>query len=112
MATHDINRENPWPWLDPFNEGAAEFFNGRDDDAAALERHVLSGAASVLFGKSGLGKTSLLQAGLFPRLRRLRLLPVLVRLAHGDDAPAALDQIHAVAGVVLVVDQFVGGHML
>ncbi|MBL8373998.1 MAG: hypothetical protein JNL91_05365, partial [Candidatus Accumulibacter sp.] len=95
MATHDINRENPWPWLDPFNEGAAEFFNGRDDDAAALERHVLSGAANVLFGKSGLGKTSLLQAGLFPRLRRLRLLPVLVRLAHGDDAPAALDQIHA-----------------
>lgn len=94
MNTRQIDRENPWPWLEPFDEAAAEFFNGRDDDAHALERYLLSGPASVLFGKSGLGKTSLLQAGLFPRLRRQRLLPVLVRLGHGDEAPAALAQIH------------------
>lgn len=48
----------------------------------------------MLFSKSGLGKTSLLQAGLFPRLRRQHLLPVLVRLNHDADAPSALDQIH------------------
>ena len=33
----------------------------------------------VLFGRSGLGKTSLLNAGIFPRLRERRLLPVYVR---------------------------------
>ncbi|MDS4014332.1 MAG: hypothetical protein RKP46_08240, partial [Candidatus Accumulibacter sp.] len=94
MRARQIDRENPWPWLEPFDEAAAAFFNGRDDDSLALERYLLSGPASVLFGKSGLGKTSLLQAGLFPRLRRQRLLPVLVRLDHGDEAPAALAQIH------------------
>ena len=35
---------------------------------------------TVLFGQSGLGKTSLLQAGLFPRLREAQALPVAVRL--------------------------------
>ena len=35
----------------------------------------------VLFGKSGLGKTSLLQAGVFPRLRAEGVFPIPVRLA-------------------------------
>ncbi|HOX60081.1 MAG TPA: hypothetical protein PLC99_24660 [Verrucomicrobiota bacterium] len=93
MATPVIDTNNPWPWLDPFTENAQAFFNGRDDDSAALERCVVSGTATVLFGKSGLGKTSLLQAGLFPRLRKAGLLPVLVRLAHGVDSPPAAAQI-------------------
>jgi len=96
MRTRQINRENHWPWLEPFDEAAAEFFNGRDDDAVAVERYLLSGPAGVLFGKSGLGKTSLLQAGPIPRLRCQRLLPVLVHLDHGqhgdpgNEAPSAL----------------------
>lgn len=95
MATPVIDKNNPWPWLDPFTEKAEAFFNGREDDSAALERCVVSGTATVLFGKSGLGKTSLLQAGLFPRLRKARLLPVLVRLVHGGDSPPAAAQIRA-----------------
>ncbi len=95
MATPVIDKNNPWPWLDPFTEKAEAFFNGREDDSAALERCVVSGTATVLFGKSGLGKTSLLQAGLFPRLRKGGLLPVLVRLIHGGDSPPAAAQIRA-----------------
>lgn len=93
MAPPVIDRNNPWPWLDPFTEKAEAFFNGRDDDSAALQRCVLAGVATVLFGKSGLGKTSLLQAGLFPRLRKSGLLPVLVRLEHGSASPTAAAQI-------------------
>ena len=95
MASPVIDRNNPWPWLDPFTEKAESFFNGREDDSAALQRCVLSGAATVLFGKSGLGKTSLLQAGLFPLLRKSGLLPVLVRLEHGSASPTAAAQIRA-----------------
>ncbi len=64
-----IDDEHPWPWLDAFPESAARFFNGRDEDAEALLRCVLAAPVAVLFGKSGLGKSSLLQAGLFPSLR-------------------------------------------
>ena len=95
MASPVIDRNNPWPWLDPFTEKSEAFFNGRDDDSAALQRCVLSGMATVLFGKSGLGKTSLLQAGLFPRLRESGLLPVLIRLEHGSASPTAAAQIRA-----------------
>ena len=48
---------------------------------------------TVLFGKSGLGKTSLLKAGLFPRLRQRHFLPIYVRLAVSPAAPAFIDQV-------------------
>ncbi len=88
-----LNEENPWPWLDAFDEASARYFNGRTDDAAKLLRMVRGSPATVLFGKSGLGKTSLLRAGLFPRLRDERLLPIYVRLRHDEDAPPPLEQI-------------------
>jgi hypothetical protein len=47
----------------------------------------------VLFGRSGLGKTSLLKAGLFPLLRAEDCLPVYVRLDHAEGAPALREQI-------------------
>ena len=86
--------EHPWPWLDPFRETAKEFFNGRDDDALALLRGVLNTPVCVLYGKSGLGKTSLLGAGLFPLLRERQMLPVpLRRLSIGESAPGLSTQL-------------------
>jgi hypothetical protein len=88
-----IDAEHPWPWLEAFPEQAARFFNGRDDDASALQRCVLSAPVTLLFGKSGLGKSSLLQAGLFPLLRKERLLPVYIRINHDLNAAPVSEQI-------------------
>jgi len=88
-----IDAEHPWPWLEAFPEYAAAFFNGREEDAEALLRCVLAAPVTVLFGKSGLGKSSLLQAGLFPGLRKERLLPVYVRLVHESVSACASEQI-------------------
>jgi len=81
-----LDAEHPWPWLEAFPESAQAFFNGRDQEKAALLRCVLSAPVTVLFGKSGLGKSSLLQAGLFPGLRAQRLLPVYRRIDHDANA--------------------------
>lgn len=78
-----LDAENPWPGLLPFYEDDRAFFRGREREAAELHRRVRRKRLTVLFGKSGLGKTSLLHAGLFPRLRtddEQPLLPVYVRL--------------------------------
>ena len=46
-----------------------------------------------MFGKSGTGKTSLLNAGVFPRLRKDYCLPFRIRLEFNDDSPGLVSQI-------------------
>ena len=69
--------ENPWPGLREFDESGKDFFNGRDQEIFDLLRLVNHSNLTVLFGASGLGKTSLLLAGLVPRLRQQNKLPIL-----------------------------------
>lgn len=87
-----VDEQNPWPGLGAFPEYAEQFFNGRDDEVNELLRRVIQAPLTVLFGKSGLGKTSLLQAGLFPRLRREHILPVYVRIDVSDTSTPLIEQ--------------------
>lgn len=75
-----LTLDHPYPGLLPFGERDQAFFHGRATEQVELFRLVRSRVLTVLFGQSGLGKTSLLQAGLFPRLREAQALPVAVRL--------------------------------
>ena len=80
-----IDRENPWPGLASFTEDARAFFFGREKETDELVRLVRRNTLTVLFGQSGLGKSSLLQAGAFPLLREADYLPLYLRLDHGID---------------------------
>lgn len=84
-----IEVENPWPGLASFYEEDAALFCGRESETDKLLRLVWRGRVSMLYGSSGLGKSSLLQAGLFPRLRSDFYLPVMLRLNH-DNADHSL----------------------
>ena len=77
---HAVDSQNPWLGLVSFTEALRDYFHGRSEEADELFRRVKREVLTVLFGQSGLGKTSLLQAGLFPRLRREGFLPVAIRL--------------------------------
>ena len=79
-----VDAENPWPGLDFFAEKSSAFFHGRNAEADLLLTMVRHRLLTVLYGQSGLGKSSLLQAGLFPRLRADGWLPVYIRLSHTD----------------------------
>src|SRR5438132_1188532 len=79
-----VDAENPWPGLDYFVEKSRAFFHGREEEADLLLTMVRHRLLTVLYGQSGLGKSSLLQAGLFPRLRGDGWLPVYIRLSHTD----------------------------
>lgn len=59
---------------------------GRDDDIRNLSQYVLTDSETVLYGKSGIGKSSVLNAGVLPRARMNGITPVVIRLAHGLDA--------------------------
>ena len=90
-----LDAQNPWPGLEAFTEASSRYFHGRDAEIDELARRVAGAPLTVLFGKSGLGKSSLLMAGLLPRLRAQHFLPVYVRLDHGDSAPPCIDQVAA-----------------
>ncbi len=82
-----------YPGTRPFSDSAEDYirFFGRAEETEQLYLRVLSVSLLVQFGKSGLGKTSLLQAGLFPRLREKPFLPVMGRHnTPGETLPAAV----------------------
>ncbi|MGE3707713.1 MAG: hypothetical protein AB7I13_20755, partial [Vicinamibacterales bacterium] len=90
-----LDRENPWPGLEAFDEAARDYFHGREQEAERLVRQITDSTVTVLFGRSGLGKTSLLKAGVFPRLRDRHFLPVYVRFDIRLDAAPLASQIRA-----------------
>ena len=98
---NDVNRsgkvaldpENPWLGLFSYAEETRAYFHGRDEEAAELARRVQRKLLTVLFGQSGLGKTSLLRAGLVPRLRGAGFCPVYVRVDYAPESPSPSEQI-------------------
>ena len=92
-----LDKDNPWPGLASFEEDAHAFFFGREREIKLLQDNVLDSPVTVLYGCSGLGKTSLLQAGLFPALREQHFLPIYVRFElKPGAAPLTLQLHHAV----------------
>jgi hypothetical protein len=92
-ASVAIDPENPWLGLSSYTEETRAYFHGRDEEAAELARRVQRKNLTVLFGQSGLGKTSLLRAGLVPRLRGEGFCPVYVRVDYNPDSPPPSEQI-------------------
>ena len=68
-----------YPGLKPFDRSQNALFRGRQDDILRLSNLILRGRLTVLFAKSGIGKTSLLQAGVSPELEAQGFFPVFIR---------------------------------
>lgn len=90
-----VDEEHPWPGLASFREQDEGFFKGRDQDIEKLFALVNRERLTVLFGVSGLGKSSLLQAGLFPLLRQENILPVTIRFDFTDLSLTFNEQVFA-----------------
>ena len=90
-----VDERNPWLGLASFTEETRRYFFGRDEEVAELARRVQRKLLTVLFGQSGLGKTSILRAGLVPRLRGQGYCPIYVRIDYSREAPEPADQIKA-----------------
>jgi len=84
---------NPWKGLHFYTEADRNLFFGRDRETEEFLRLVRRDTLSILFARSGLGKTSFLRAAVIPRLRVEDLLPVIVRIDYAVTAPTPTLQI-------------------
>lgn len=82
MAYVNIAGNNPWNGLRAYSEG--EMIYGRDDEIRVLSQLVLQNHYVVLYGLSGIGKSSIVNAGVSPIVRTHGLVPVYVRLEHNS----------------------------
>jgi tetratricopeptide (TPR) repeat protein len=88
-----VDTQHPWLGLASFTEETRGYFYGREDEVAELARRVQRKLLTILFGQSGLGKTSILRAGIVPRLRPEGYCPVYVRIDYSPESPAPSEQI-------------------
>lgn len=114
------NDNNPWAGLasyeDPSKSERKLKFCGRDNDIYDVTRLIDDNLLLILYGKSGIGKTSLLNAGVFPKLRLEQYLPVSIRLGTLEASASyqeaiisavenAIEEVHGSITVFNVVEE-------
>jgi len=96
-----VDTERPWLGLLPFTEATQRFFFGRDQEIRDGFLRVREHPLTVLYGPSGLGKSSLLGAGLIPKLRVEGYRPALIRLRFEAGDPTLLAQVEGALAALL-----------
>lgn len=76
-----------YPGPRAFSGDDRHLFFGRETEIPELFRLIVLNDIVVLFGESGTGKTSLLQAGVCPLLEERQYKPVFIRLNNTAEAP-------------------------
>jgi WD40 repeat protein len=87
-----VKPESPYKGLVPFEESDLDalLFFGRERESEIIAANLLAARLTVLYGPSGVGKTSVLRAGVAHRLRRLARANVAER-GHPEFAVVVFD---------------------
>lgn len=110
-----LNKDNnPWLGLASYEYEDAYRFFGREKELEKLKDCVSNNLITTIYGISGSGKTSLINAGMCPQIEKENFLPVRIRLEHGSTKTysqqiikAVSDAMTRVNGEIEVVDQLV-----
>lgn len=86
MATPN-NRKSRYPGIRSFEADERDLFFGREREIKELYSLVKVKPFAVLFAKSGIGKTSLLNAGIIPKLKEEAYHPIKVRFQDTQQTP-------------------------
>jgi WD40 repeat protein/energy-coupling factor transporter ATP-binding protein EcfA2 len=105
--------DSPFPGLRPYTEEDSAHFFGRDEDVDAVTAllcpHGTPDGCVTLTGPSGSGKSSLLMAGVLPRLKEREVEVVTLRaegrLPDAASVGRALREHRSAPGLVLALDQ-------
>ena len=92
----------PYQGLIPYDENDADFFFGREQETQLIIANLFASSLTLLYGASGVGKSSILRAGVTHSLRQRDDLLVVVFSTWQsnplDDLKAAVDKAAAARG--------------
>jgi WD40 repeat protein len=80
-----LMRDSPYPGLRPFAVEDADFFFGRDSETRVISANLRTRRLTLLYGPSGVGKSSVLQAGVINHLYELDAQLQLDQVELDDD---------------------------
>ena len=111
-----MTASGPYRGLSPFAEADAPYFFGRDHDRRVIVANLIASPLTLLYAPSGVGKTSVLLAGVSPAVRQLKrddgtpeFVPVVVRNWSGDGLGAIHEALaHSTAGIASAAN---GAHL-
>ncbi len=75
-------KHNPWLGLESYQE--KQIIYGRNEEIEDLSQRVLNDIDTIVYGKSGIGKTSIINAGVLPIVRKNGFVPIVLRLDHSN----------------------------
>lgn len=92
---NQVEKQYRYPGTRPFQENDRDLFFGRNNDIEKLSELIVLEKLVLLFSKSGYGKSSLLNAGVIPRLKEVEKFQALnVRLNDPERNPVELLSFH------------------
>ncbi len=101
---------SPYKGLAAFEDSAVDalFFFGRDRDSQVIAANLMASRLTVLFGPTGVGKTSVLRAGVAYKLRQEAGVDVRIHSSWIGDPSEALANLTPRTGrdIYLMLDQF------
>ncbi len=95
-----LKENNPWLGLESYSINDSYRFYGRDHDIEVVSNAIYDNFITTIYGISGAGKTSLLNAGLTPALISENYLPIRIRLNHSSDKSYSLQIIDAISDAI------------
>lgn len=88
-AGSQVKRISRYPGVQPFGDDEIQrrLFRGREEEKYELLQLVLAERLVLLFARSGIGKSSLINAGLLEPLREQGYFPMVVRVSGSPGSP-------------------------
>ena len=77
--------QNPYPGLNYYDESREDYFFGRNKEKHEILQMLEIHSLCVIIGKSGIGKSSLINAGLVPELKKRSYVPIKIRINFDVD---------------------------